>query len=187
MLEKSYLLQNGVELNFLFIGLASRPAVSLRINLHIREDSKGVHGGGRKRSWPLLTLAFSFWSRRLAHITRGGGQKRSWPLLTLTFFFLSFFYMHCFSPTSVLPGKLIFYGPSYFDQTRRNIIVLYHCYWCISYLIPLQGCPETFMGIQIVTELKWICKKSRIRNSLAWQESFNRRAQETWELWEPGS
>ena len=42
MLEKSYLHQNGVELNFLFIGLASRPAISLRINPCIRVDSKGV-------------------------------------------------------------------------------------------------------------------------------------------------
>ena len=42
MPEKSYLHQNGVELNFLFIGLASRPAISLRINPRIREDSKGV-------------------------------------------------------------------------------------------------------------------------------------------------
>ena len=42
MLEKSYLHQNGVELNFLFIGLASRPAISLRINPRIREDSKDV-------------------------------------------------------------------------------------------------------------------------------------------------
>ena len=42
MLEKSYLHQNGVELNFLFIGLASRPFISLRINPRIREDSKGV-------------------------------------------------------------------------------------------------------------------------------------------------
>ena len=42
MLKKSYLHQNGVELNFLFIGLASRPAISLRINPRIREDSKGV-------------------------------------------------------------------------------------------------------------------------------------------------
>ena len=42
MLEKSYLHQNGVELNFLFIGSASRPAISLRINPRIREDSKGV-------------------------------------------------------------------------------------------------------------------------------------------------
>ena len=42
MLEKSYLHQNGVEFNFLIIGLASRPAISLRINPRIREDSKGV-------------------------------------------------------------------------------------------------------------------------------------------------
>ena len=42
MLEKSYLHQNGVEFNFLFIELASRPAISLRINPRIREDSKGV-------------------------------------------------------------------------------------------------------------------------------------------------
>ena len=42
MLEKSYLHQNGVELNFLFIGLASRPAISLRINPRIHEDSKGM-------------------------------------------------------------------------------------------------------------------------------------------------
>ena len=44
MLEKSYLHQNGVEFNFLFIGMASRPAISLRINPRIREDSKGVAG-----------------------------------------------------------------------------------------------------------------------------------------------
>ena len=43
MLEKSYLHQNGVELNFLFIGMASGHAISLRINPRIREDSKGVH------------------------------------------------------------------------------------------------------------------------------------------------
>ena len=43
MLEKCYLHQNGVEFNFLFNGLASRPAISLRINPRIREDSKGVH------------------------------------------------------------------------------------------------------------------------------------------------
>ena len=42
MLEKSYLHQNGVEFNFLIIGLASRPAISLRINPRIRADSKGV-------------------------------------------------------------------------------------------------------------------------------------------------
>ena len=42
MLEKSYLHQNGVELNFLFIGMASGPAISFWINLRIREDSKGV-------------------------------------------------------------------------------------------------------------------------------------------------
>ena len=42
MLEKSYLHQNGVEFNFLFIRTASRPAISLRINPRIREDSKGV-------------------------------------------------------------------------------------------------------------------------------------------------
>ena len=41
-LEKSYLHQNWVELNFLFIGMASRPAISFRINPRIREDSKGV-------------------------------------------------------------------------------------------------------------------------------------------------
>ena len=44
MLEKSYLHQNGVELNFLFIGMASGHAISLRINPRIREDSKGVVG-----------------------------------------------------------------------------------------------------------------------------------------------
>ena len=42
MVEKSYLHQNGVELNFLLIGMASGPAISLRINPHIRKDSKGV-------------------------------------------------------------------------------------------------------------------------------------------------
>ena len=42
MLEKSYLHQNGVELNFLFMGMAPGPAISLRINPCIREDSKGV-------------------------------------------------------------------------------------------------------------------------------------------------
>ena len=42
MLEKSYLHQNGVELNFIFIEMASGPAISLRINPRIREDSKGV-------------------------------------------------------------------------------------------------------------------------------------------------
>ena len=42
MLEKSYLHQNGVELNFQFIGLASRPTIRLRINPRISEDSKGV-------------------------------------------------------------------------------------------------------------------------------------------------
>ena len=42
MLEKSYLHQNGVQLNFLFIGMASGLAISLRINPRIREDSKGV-------------------------------------------------------------------------------------------------------------------------------------------------
>ena len=45
MLEKRYLHQIGVELNFLFIGLASRPCISLRINPRIREDSKGVPVG----------------------------------------------------------------------------------------------------------------------------------------------
>ena len=33
MLAKSHLDQNGIELNFLFIGLTSRPTISLRINL----------------------------------------------------------------------------------------------------------------------------------------------------------
>ena len=47
MLEKSYLHQNGVELNFLFIGMASGHAISLRINPRIREDSKGVSAGER--------------------------------------------------------------------------------------------------------------------------------------------
>ena len=42
MLEKIYLHQNGVELNFPFIGMASEPAISFRINPRIREDSKGV-------------------------------------------------------------------------------------------------------------------------------------------------
>ena len=42
MLEKIYLHQNGVELNFLFIGMASEPAISFRINPRIREDSKCV-------------------------------------------------------------------------------------------------------------------------------------------------
>ena len=46
LLEKSYLHQNGVELNFLFIVLASRPATNLRINPRIRADSKGVSLGG---------------------------------------------------------------------------------------------------------------------------------------------
>ena len=43
MLEKSYLHQNGIELNFLFIEMASGPAISASsINPRIREDSKGV-------------------------------------------------------------------------------------------------------------------------------------------------
>ena len=42
MLEKINLHQNGVEFNFLFIGMASEPAISFRINPRIREDSKGV-------------------------------------------------------------------------------------------------------------------------------------------------
>ena len=41
MLEKIYLHQNGVELNFPFIGMASEPAISFRINPRIREDSNG--------------------------------------------------------------------------------------------------------------------------------------------------
>ena len=45
MLEKSYLHQNGVELIFLLIGLASGPAISLRIYSRIREDSKGLMVG----------------------------------------------------------------------------------------------------------------------------------------------
>ena len=40
MLEKNYLHQNGVELDFLFIGMVSEPAISFRINPRIREDSK---------------------------------------------------------------------------------------------------------------------------------------------------
>ena len=42
MLEKMYFHQNGVELNFLFIGIASEPAISFRINPRFHEDSKGV-------------------------------------------------------------------------------------------------------------------------------------------------
>ena len=42
MLENSYLHQNGMELNFLLIGMASEPAISFRINPRIRKDSKGV-------------------------------------------------------------------------------------------------------------------------------------------------
>ena len=42
MLDKIYLHQHGVELNFLFIGMASEPAISFQINPRILEDSKGV-------------------------------------------------------------------------------------------------------------------------------------------------
>ena len=40
VLEKSYLQQNGVEFIFRFIGMASGPAISLRMNSCISEDSK---------------------------------------------------------------------------------------------------------------------------------------------------
>ena len=58
MLEKRYLYQNGVELNFLFIGLASRPAISLRINPRICEDSKGVETRPVETSHRLNVLTF---------------------------------------------------------------------------------------------------------------------------------
>ena len=62
MLEKSYLHQNGVELNFFFIGLASRLAISLRINPRIRKDSKGVAGPHSRStiglSFPLFHASF---------------------------------------------------------------------------------------------------------------------------------
>ena len=61
MLEKSYLHQNGVELNFLFIEMASGHAISLRINPRIREDSKGVPGtrggpGGHDRTLAVKSI-----------------------------------------------------------------------------------------------------------------------------------
>ena len=40
--RKSYLHLNGVELNFLLIGMASVLTISFQINPRIREDSKGM-------------------------------------------------------------------------------------------------------------------------------------------------
>ena len=42
MLDKFYLHQNGIESNFMFREMASVPAIGLRINPRIHEDSKGV-------------------------------------------------------------------------------------------------------------------------------------------------
>ena len=88
-----------------------------------------------------LSIILPYWSSRLACATRCCGCKCGWPLLTLTFlalaalrappevafamrswplllptfslsFFLSLFSVFCFWPTSGIPRKLKFYGPS---------------------------------------------------------------------------
>ena len=67
-----------------------------------------------KKSWfsRVFSGTASVWSRSLYQ-----------PLVPGLFFLFSssLFYAFCFSPTSGILRKLIYYGPSYFGITRRNI------------------------------------------------------------------
>ena len=85
------------------------------------------------------------WSRRLGCACAcGGGCEHSWTLLKQTFFgsggihfHVSFFFflLHCFSPTTGILRKLIFYGHSYFDQTtgcpRENFLLGFEVFYCM--------------------------------------------------------
>ena len=48
-------------------------------------------------------------------------QAFTWTLLTLIFFFFSFFFFLCALLFDNAQEDDFFYGPSYFDQTRRNM------------------------------------------------------------------